>query len=245
MSATDLDALRAYVSAPSGQNRAAGTVLLRVSHSNLHQRFMEIRFDLHSSIESVKERLQRQTGTPVDAMTLQLFDAGDALVAADLAGHRPLGFYGPRDGYRLHVLDLDPSSLSAGGWLEDTSLVKKYEISEEDYNKREDTVRKYKEKLAEQLRTGPPDETASPDYMAEAAAGIQVGARCETNPGAKRGTVAFVGRAESLMPGFWVGVAFDEPVGKHDGRSLSHISKHVQVGDFPERDLFSEELDEI
>eukprot|EP00850_Spirogloea_muscicola_P025745 SM004144S15586 [mRNA] locus=s4144:154:952:- [translate_table: standard] len=137
MSATDLDALRAYVSAPSGQNRAAGTVLLRVSHSNLQQRFMEIRFDLHSSIESVKERLQRQTGTPVDAMTLQLFDAGDALVAADLAGHRPLGFFGPRDGYRLHVLDLDPSSLSAGGWLEDTSLVKKYEISEEDYDKRE------------------------------------------------------------------------------------------------------------
>jgi hypothetical protein len=45
---------------------------------------------------------------------------------------------------------VDPNSLSAGGWLEDTSLVKKYEISEEAYNKRENTYRAFKaKKLAE------------------------------------------------------------------------------------------------
>jgi hypothetical protein len=36
----------------------------------------------------------------------------------------------------LHVVDLDPASVTSGGWLEDTSLVEKYEISEEAYNKR-------------------------------------------------------------------------------------------------------------
>ena len=36
--------------------------------------------------------------------------------------------------YRLHIVDDDPTSISAGGWLEDTSLVKKFEISEERYN---------------------------------------------------------------------------------------------------------------
>jgi hypothetical protein len=38
--------------------------------------------------------------------------------------------------FRLHVVDLDPASVTSGGWLEDTSLVEKYEISEEAYNKR-------------------------------------------------------------------------------------------------------------
>lgn len=41
--------------------------------------------------------------------------------------------------------------------------------------------------------------------------------RCEVEPGAKRGTVKFVGRAEALGCGFWVGVQYDEPLGKHDG----------------------------
>ena len=38
--------------------------------------------------------------------------------------------------FRLHIVDLDPSSVTTGGWLEDTSLVEKYTISEEDYAKR-------------------------------------------------------------------------------------------------------------
>ena len=46
----------------------------------------------------------------------------------------------------LHIIDTDPSSLSAGGWLEDVSKVEKYEISDEAYNLRENTYRKFKEK---------------------------------------------------------------------------------------------------
>lgn len=37
--------------------------------------------------------------------------------------------------YRLHIVDLDPSSVTSGGWLEDTSLVEKYTISDEAYDK--------------------------------------------------------------------------------------------------------------
>lgn len=39
--------------------------------------------------------------------------------------------------YRIHVIDLDPSSVTSGGWLEDTSLVEKYSISDEAYEKRD------------------------------------------------------------------------------------------------------------
>ena len=34
-------------------------------------------------------------------------------------------------------MDLDPSSFTSNGWLEDTSLVEKYTIADEEYNKRE------------------------------------------------------------------------------------------------------------
>lgn len=45
----------------------------------------------------------------------------------------------------LHIQDTNPLSLSANGWLEDTSKVEKYVMSDEAYNAREGTYRKYKE----------------------------------------------------------------------------------------------------
>jgi hypothetical protein len=45
----DMQALKAYVQGPSSQNKAEDTVVLNVSHSNLKQRFMELRFDMHVS----------------------------------------------------------------------------------------------------------------------------------------------------------------------------------------------------
>ena len=47
-----------------------------------------------------------------------------------------MSWHGALCRYRIHVVDLDPVSLSAGGWLEDTSLVKKFELTDEEYNKR-------------------------------------------------------------------------------------------------------------
>ena len=44
----------------------------------------------------------------------------------------------------MHVIDIDASSKSASGWLEDTSKVQKYVMSDEDYAKRENTYKAYK-----------------------------------------------------------------------------------------------------
>ena len=43
-----------------------------------------------------------------------------------------LGYYSPEDGWTIHITDTDANSASAGGWLEDTSKVKKYEMSAEE-----------------------------------------------------------------------------------------------------------------
>ncbi len=54
------------------------------------------------------------------------------------------------------------------------------------------------------------------DFQADLAANIKVGDRCEA-AGGRRGEVMFVGRVAELPKGFWVGIKYDEPVGKNDG----------------------------
>lgn len=44
----------------------------------------------------------------------------------------------------VHVIDTNPNSLSARGWLEDTSKVQKYVMSDAEYDARENTYRRHK-----------------------------------------------------------------------------------------------------
>jgi len=265
LSQSDVAALKAYVQGPSSQARADSTVLMHVTHSNLkNTSFFELRLDRHMSILSVKEKLKSHTGTAVGAMLLQLKDLSGATIATLADDNIQLGFYSPQDGFTLHIVDIDPNSSSANGWLEDVSKVEKYEISEEAYNQRENTYRKFKEqKLKEDptwtlqkeitKRSGKPvkESVADPEYLAEEAKGISVGARCEVYPGSKRGEVMYVGKVEGLPLGYWVGIKYDEPIGKNDGtikgsKYFECLPKHggmvrpnnIKVGDFPPVDEF-------
>ncbi|EXC49439.1 hypothetical protein L484_000509 [Morus notabilis] len=113
------------------------SVLLRVTHSNLKTFSSDVRFSLQTTVEGVKDKLWRKCGTSVNSMSLELYDDTNSKISNLSDNSRPLGFYSPLDGYRIHVIDLDPSSVTSGGWLEDTSLVEKYKISDEDYQKRD------------------------------------------------------------------------------------------------------------
>lgn len=54
----------------------------------------------------------------------------------------------------------------------------------------------------------------------EEASRINVGDRCivqiENDTESKRGSVRFVGKTD-FKPGYWVGIEYDEPIGKHNG----------------------------
>jgi tubulin-folding cofactor B len=90
----------------------------------------------------------------------------------------------------------------------------------------------------------------------ELAVSLKAGERCEVrtsgNP-VRRGEVKYVGKVH-FKPGMWVGVQYDEPMGKNDGavdgkRYFECKPKYgsfvrpsnITVGDFPEID----DLDEI
>jgi tubulin-folding cofactor B len=100
----------------------------------------------------VKEKLQSHVGSSVPAMRITLRDASGAPLAALDDDTRPLGYYSPRDGFTLHVVDTDAGSASAAGWLEDVSKVAKFELSDEAYEARDNTYRKF---AAEQRKADP------------------------------------------------------------------------------------------
>ena len=78
---------------------------------------------------------------------------------------------------------------------------------------------------------------------------MSIGDRCEVTVGGKRGEVKYVGKIPQIAPGWFVGVQYDEPVGKNDGvvkgkRFFDCPPKYggflrpdkLSVGDFPELD---------
>eukprot|EP00798_Chlamydomonas_sp_ICE-L_P011870 gene11870-14974_t len=289
----DIDNLKAYVAGGTGQNVAESTVLLHVSHSNLDAKFYELRFDKHMnieslkmtieflkmsieflkmtieslkmSIESLKVKLSFHCGTNASAMMLQLLDESGTVVAMMADDSKMLGFFSPYSGYTIHIIDTDPQSASVGGWLEDTSLVDKYRMPDEEYGKKENTYslqytnrvvgislvdkyrmpdeeygkkeNTYRRWKADKIATDPewtlekeiamnkgveyvppPPKQSDPDFMKAEASSISVGQRCSVDPGDRRGEVKFVGNGIDGLPmGFWIGICYDEPLGKNDG----------------------------
>ena len=55
------------------------------------------------------------------------------------------------------------------------------------------------------------------EHMAELACKLKLGDRVLVDPGERRAEVQFIGKIPELAPGFWIGVQYDDPVGKNDG----------------------------
>ncbi|KAI0272584.1 CAP Gly-rich domain-containing protein [Gloeopeniophorella convolvens] len=197
----------------------------------------ERRFDLHINILQLKGKLELITGIP---------NSRD--------DERPLGFYGPSSLQVLKVVDTNPS-LTFTGQLTDLSGVDKFELSDEQYALRQDSVLAYKQRHKVGRFAEKTEQTPQPEPQVD----IPIGSRCEvesTEPGLhKRGTVRYVGLTEfNNTGGVWVGIEYDEPIGKNDGsvqgkRYFTCAPKfgvfvrpdRVTVGNFPVEDPFAED----
>mmetsp|Transcript_142 Transcript_142/g.145 ORF Transcript_142/g.145 Transcript_142/m.145 type:complete len:324 (-) Transcript_142:26-997(-) len=309
----DLLALQSYVTSRDHhcyENVGQTTIILDLTHSNLIQKHIEIRFDLHDTVEDLRQRIYQKTGTSHFHQHLQIYNtSGDMIgqIPPSYSEHTKLGFFSLVHGMRIHCVDLNPHSDSKNGGFENTNLIAKYRMSEDDYDKRKGTLRSWNRQKQEQDPTfslakhakqhrelmearrmaklklplppnfeynaqgqviriveEPPlpkensNDTAISVYGEESVDGIQVGMRCQVQPGKRRGKVAFVGLVPEIGGGgHWVGIIFDEPVGKTNGtvKNIQYFEainakhggfirgKNIQVGDFPERDIMDDETD--
>eukprot|EP00045_Choanoeca_perplexa_P001940 m.22382 g.22382 ORF g.22382 m.22382 type:complete len:236 (-) comp11243_c0_seq1:104-811(-) len=216
----------------------------------------ERRFDKGTTIIGVKEKLELVVGVPAASMKL-VVKADDGSQVCELSDNNAmLGAYPVADYMNLHVINTD--STAKVGEFDDVSQVQKFELTEEEYAAKRDTVRDFKKRnqLGRFNPEAQQEELALLQAEAEAASSIQKGDRCEVRMktgGTQRGTVRFVGETD-FSKGSWVGVELDEPFGKHDGEVKGRRYFQCQpkyggffkpaattVGDFPPEDDFSDD----
>ncbi|SPO19806.1 related to Tubulin-specific chaperone B [Ustilago trichophora] len=165
------------------------------------------------------------------------------------------------DGMAIKVLDTRPKELIQT--FTDESLVEKYVMDDDTYAARRDTVLAFKQRNKLGRFDPSKDANSSTTSSSSAAAESQhdlptdlvPGARCQVDllsgggSNKRKGSVRFVG-STSFANGIWVGVEYDEPVGKNDGSVAGERyftckpnfggfvrPDKVQVGDFPADDL--------
>lgn len=193
-------------------------------------------------------------------MVLEVYNQDKELVCTITNDNALLGSFPIDDGMRLHVCD---NQLKKGEY-DDISKVTKFELSKEEYSKRTDSVKAFIErnKLGkynkEEVEKKNEEQKLKENEEERMALALEVGKRCEvsiTGQPKRRGVIQFVGKVH-FQSGWWIGVHYDEPMGKNDGsvegkRYFTCPPKfgaflkptNVVMGDFPE--FFDEEMDEM
>ncbi|KAJ2452255.1 hypothetical protein EV183_003044 [Coemansia sp. RSA 2336] len=231
-------------------------VTLFVESSNAKS---EQRFASTITADELHTRLELIVGIPPQSQQLELIDP-QTKSSLPIRDHKqPL--LSASDFVVLKVTSTEPHGRQLD--FNDLSQVEKYEMADDEYDAKQNTVRAFKRRhnmgrFADNKSAMSIDDD---DEFEEEARKIKEGMRCQVSfqqTGMKRlGTVRFVGKTQ-FRGGFWVGVEFDEPVGKNDGsvagkRYFACPPEHgsfvrpdmVAVGDFPEEDLFGSDLEEM
>lgn len=182
------------------------------------------------TIQEFKTRLEPITGIPASYQSLRTLAVDGSTwinLAPDSAqvGDSRWGFTRNSE---IQVVDLRPPGTREN--FSDVSGVDKYIMPEEQYERLDDSVLAWKKKQKlgrfdpsakslEQLV----EERAEKDRGEIQRKGIKVGSRCRINGSdERRGMVRYVGEIEGLGGDrekgcVWIGVEFDEPVGRNDG----------------------------
>ncbi|CAL8089991.1 unnamed protein product [Orchesella dallaii] len=220
--------------------------------SNLSSLQTERRFPSDVTIGNLKGKLELLTGASMNTMKLELKDKDDQLIYELTDDNLTLAQVNVKNGMKIHVIDsLDPM-------FDEDNPDAAFKYEAEDYEQRDESMKKFlmKNKLGKYDDEKAKKKLEEEEKEAKLSESIKASDRCEVkvpaNP-VRRGEVKYVGKVH-FKEGIWVGIQYDEPLGKNDGsvegkRYFECKSKYggfvrpsnVTVGDFPEID----ELDEI
>ncbi|XP_046847883.1 tubulin-folding cofactor B-like isoform X2 [Xenia sp. Carnegie-2017] len=190
--------------------------------SSIRDATSERRFQENITVENLKGKLEMITGVMATMMDLEVYNNQNKFICKlndDLAS---LNSYPLQNNMRLHVINKDPSTTF--GEFDDVSKVEKYVMDQSEYEKKTDSVLAFKKqnKLGRfgKADPGQKEKKEEAEHLEnEKAKSITPGCRClVTRSGIppRKGMVKFVGKTE-FADGWWIGVQYDEPVGKNDG----------------------------
>ena len=218
----------------------------------------EKRFPKDITIYNLKNKLELITGYTSIDMKLNLLNKDKTLICEMADDEKMLGFYPIEDG---HVLQVKSTQGNKPTFAEDDPNFTRFELTDEEYAKKKGTIKEflanrkigqYAEKNIELQKA---KEAALKEKLAQEQAAVEkipVGSRCQVlveNAPTRLGTVMFKGQIAN-KPGHFVGIKYDEPLGKNDGSIGGERyfqcnpnyggfvkPESVIVGDFPEEDF--------
>lgn len=220
---------------------------------------IEKRFQKGITLGELKGKLELLTGGSCGTMKVELYDKNNKFVCSLNDDNALLGSFPIDDGMRLHVID----KFILHNDLNDLSGAEKFELSEEEYAKRTDTLKSYLERNRmgkyndEEMKKREEERRKEIELEENLVKAMNIGDRCEVrvpSQPVRRATVMFTGSVE-FANGLWIGVKYDEPLGKNDGtvKGKRYFEcgpnyggfvkpSHVTIGDFPEETF---DLDEM
>ena len=213
----------------------------------------EKRYSPDLTVRQLKEKLEMVVGANPDNMILQHKDAEGAVLCTLQPDDLKIGKFDLANYSNVHVVDTQPNQgvVAALNAVSNGSNVNvpKYEISEEQYKKRDNTFAKWKEKnLKDFYQKKAEEEKQQVEAWDKALKdkAIKLNDRCQIDKGKHRGKIAFIGATAFDKKGTWIGVELDEPFGDNDGSKKNKAyfkcnDKYgifvrpdcVQVGDYP------------
>uniref|UniRef100_A0A5S6Q0S4 CAP-Gly domain-containing protein n=1 Tax=Trichuris muris TaxID=70415 RepID=A0A5S6Q0S4_TRIMR len=204
------------------------------------------RFPLSITVGELKKRVELLVGIPYKSMTLQLRAQDGAAPSKLLPDNSAvLNTLSIMNGMILHVHDERGARVPPEESFNAADEVA-FHLSDEKYNQKKNTVRSW---LREQKWTG--HEKTTTDKSSETPEKVNIKLqRCivhglQGQP-IKPGRVAYIGDVH-FKPGVWIGVHFDDAVGKNDGSVDGHryFDCPPNYGSFVKPQFVEEEAEEI
>lgn len=220
---------------------------------------------LNTKLATFAEKLELITGIDHNSMRFsisydnkKLYDVNCSENAEKtLANYINQNFIEDKKVLNFHVTSLTGESIVNFSNVDDAEAFK---LDDEDYDKREDSVRAWKKRnQLGRFRENPDGQFGDQtNEIEESLSTDNIGKRCKVavkNAPVRLATIRFIGPTEFLPGRLWIGVEYDEPLGKNDGsvdgkRYFTCQSKYggfvslkdIEIGDFPPEDFGLDEI---